>query len=88
MTAPTPNAALAYRVTFDRIGRTHLVPPLDVEAENSEALAAAIYKYGRRFLGSRYVDIEVDMECGKGMFICGMRSGGTFAFGPRPDGAA
>jgi hypothetical protein len=80
-----PNAELAYRVTFARIGRSHDVPPLEVDARDAETLGAAIYKYGRKHLGSRYVDVEVDMENGRGEFFCGIRSGGTFSFGPRPE---
>lgn len=90
MTAPTPNAALAYRVTFERIGRNHSVSPLDVEAAEADELAERIYQYGKRFLGSREVEVIVDMEVGTGWFSCGGRNGGRFTFvedlGPRPDG--
>lgn len=84
-----------YRVTFDRIGRNHDVPPLDTEATNADTLASAIYDYARPHLLSR--DLEVDLFLpdpdlpagvpdGGGVILCGFQSGGGFTIA-RLDGA-
>lgn len=71
-----------YKVTFERIGRDHGVPPVEVEAATAEGLAAQIYHVGRPYLRSRGVEVVVDMEARTGMFLCGFHSGGAFAFEP------
>jgi len=78
----------AYRVTFDRIGRTHeaAVLTLDTEAADADDLSARIYRHARRFLGSRDVEVVVDLETpevGKGAIFCGMHVGGRFTVGPQ-----
>jgi hypothetical protein len=76
-----------YRITFDRIGRTHDVAPLDVTLEgpidlHPSRLAEAIYDYARPKLASREVDVDVtlseDDNTGTGTIFCGMHSGGSF----------
>lgn len=67
-----------YRVTFDRIGRNHAVPPLETEAANADALAEKVYRYGRCHLGSRDVEVTVDLDAMRGGFLCGFQSGGRF----------
>lgn len=94
MTAPTPNAALAYRVTFTRIGRTHDVPALLATADGPNHLADQILAYARPHLLSRDVEVVFQEDMLSGWIFCGFRTGGTFTieqvaeiFGPRPDGA-
>jgi hypothetical protein len=68
----------AYRVEFDRIGRTHDVAPLDVSAVDADALAESIYRYARPHLRSRDVEVVVDLEAMRGSILCGFHSGGRF----------
>jgi hypothetical protein len=68
----------AYRVVFDRIGRTHNPPPLVVEAAGPDHLADLIYRYARPFLGSEDVEVHVAPNPGKGLIHCGIRTGGRF----------
>jgi hypothetical protein len=42
-----------YRVTFERVGRNHYVPPLEVVATDGDMLAHHIHAYAGRFLGSK-----------------------------------
>jgi hypothetical protein len=69
-----------YKVTFDRIGRTHTIEPQIIGAADADDMAFKLLKFGRRFLASRCVDVEVDMEQGTGMFLAGFHNGGTFKF--------
>lgn len=59
MTA-VPNAALAYRVVFERIGRNHNVPPLNVEVDGLNHLAEKILAYARPHLMSRDISLAFD----------------------------
>lgn len=67
-----------YTIRFDRIGRTHDVPPLHTEAEDAELLAGVIYRYARKYLGSRDVNVLADLDEMRGSIICGMNNGGSF----------
>lgn len=80
MAAPT-----TYRVTFDRIGRNHSVPPLDIKRAEPDAdyLADAIFSYARKHLGSRevetYVGLSEDGSQGEGgILVGGFRPAGNF----------
>jgi hypothetical protein len=82
-----PNAELAYRVTFTRIGRNHSVAPLDVSAvDGPNHLAKLIFDYARPHLGSRDVDVvlEEDMRSGW-IFVGGFRTAGTFMIEAVPE---
>jgi hypothetical protein len=68
----------AYRVVFDRIGRTHNPPPLVVDADGASHLADLIYEYALPFLGSQDVEVHVAPKLGKGLIHCGIRTGGRF----------
>ena len=50
-----------YTVTFERVGRRHDVPPLEVAGDPDE-IAEQVYRYARRFLGSKDVFVSVDLE--------------------------
>ncbi len=57
-------AADRYRVTFERVGRNHFVPPLEVEADDGDALAHHIHAYAGRFLASKDYEVTVDEDHG------------------------
>lgn len=70
-----------YRVTFERIGRTHDVAPLDAtvtapDEDHATRLAEAVYRYARRFLVSSEVDVHVDLNDNTVMIFCGFHTGG------------
>lgn len=67
-----------YLITFERIGRKHDVAPLEVVADDADALAEAIYRYARPNLGSRDVEVVVDLDKNRGSILCGFHSGGRF----------
>lgn len=51
----------AYVVTFERVGRNHDVPPLNV-AGDAQQIAEQVYRYVGRFLSSRGYDVDVSLE--------------------------
>lgn len=54
-----------YRITFDRIGRTHNPPSIDVTTTTNDPfdeLAEAAYIHARKFLRSRHADVLVNSE--------------------------
>jgi hypothetical protein len=67
-----------YRVTFERIGRTHTVAPMLVEVADGDELAKLIHKYARPYLRSRDYEVELDLDEGKGFITAGFHSGGDF----------
>ncbi|MDM4721124.1 hypothetical protein QTQ03_25470 [Micromonospora sp. WMMA1363] len=67
-----------YRIVFDRIGRTRDVPPLDAHAVDADHLAEQIYRYARRFLISKDVEVWVGMDHMRGGITCGFSNGGSF----------
>lgn len=82
-------ATPTYRVTFDRIGRNHNVEPLDLLGADklrpdqlADSFAAAIHRYALTHLGSRdvevHVDLTEDLARGDGVILCGFRPGGAF----------
>lgn len=62
------------RVTFDRIGRHHDVPP--IELEQNEEMAEAIARYARKFLTSGEYVVDVDLDAMRGTIEGGRH--GTF----------
>ena len=68
----------SYRITFERIGRTHDVPALVTTARDAEHLAAQIGKYARKHLRSPNYDVFIDETERTGFIVCGMHNGGTF----------
>lgn len=75
-----------YRIWFERIGRTHLVPPLITEADSVEQLTDNIQAYGRRYLNGTGTGLTVSTVEGWGEFLCGDESGGTFRIERVPAG--
>lgn len=67
-----------YRVTFDRIGRNHAVPPLVAEAADLDSLTHAIYHYARARLRSQDVSVQLDASGERGAILCGFHNGGQF----------
>jgi hypothetical protein len=67
-----------YRVTFERIGRNHAVPPLTTAATGADDLAEQIHSYARPHLRSHDYAVEVDLGEGKGFIAAGFHSGGNF----------
>lgn len=90
MTAPTPNSALAYKVSFTRIGRHHDVAPLVAEADGPNHLSKMIFDYARPKLGSRDITVVLEEDMGSGWIFAGIRTASTFTIeaveipGPRP----
>jgi len=67
-----------YLVEFQRIGRTHTVPPSTLTVVGEADLCRQIRAIARPFLRSRDFDVCVDTETGKGFLACGMHNGGEF----------
>ena len=69
------------RCKFDRIGRNRAVPPLTIAAKDPDEIAKAIYRYARRYVMSRDVEVTVngdgDTPTG-GTIFCGCQVGGSF----------
>ena len=64
------SAPVAYTATFDRIGRKHDVAPLTVTGTERE-IEAQILRYAWPRLGSRDVDVMVDVQGGHGVILVG-----------------
>lgn len=80
---------LHYRATFERIGRSRDVAPLEIETPDDETVATVIaekvFHYARGFLGSRDVDVVAELDSeepgagGSGtIFVGGFRAVGQF----------
>jgi hypothetical protein len=57
-----------YKITFERIGRSHRVPPLELPADRltDADVADKVYIYARPYLASRGYDVYADLQSGKG----------------------
>jgi len=62
---------MLYLCDFERIGRNHAVPPLEIEATDADELAFHVYTYSRRFLASHDIVVSVDLEEGRGFINAG-----------------
>lgn len=60
-----------FRVTFERIGTHHNVPPLETTAWDAQDLVQQIYPIARRNLNSKWFDVTVNLETMKGYVECG-----------------
>ncbi len=72
-----------YTVTFDRIGRNHDAAPLEVRISDGlpvvDELAEQVHRYARRHLGSREVEVSVDLDTLEGVIVVGgFRPAGSF----------
>lgn len=75
----TGDEGRTYTVTFDRIGRNHNVAPMTFEdVSDPDELAGLIYERCKRYLMSRYFEVEVDLDELTGRFYAGMRAAGSF----------
>lgn len=74
----TQPAQAQYRVTYERIGRRHDIPPLVRVAAGADHLAELIHDDARQYLGSREVEVAVDLETLDGAIFCGVQVGGRF----------
>lgn len=82
MTEGPQAAAPAYVVTFDRIGRNHSVEPLQVFGDANE-IATQIYRYARPKLGSRDVQVWVELpQLRTGIVVGGLRPAGRGTLTP------
>lgn len=72
------SVAKAYTATFDRIGRNHDVPPLTVTGD-ADAIAEQVWRYARTKLGSRDVEVAIDLEGLTGRIFAGMRNAGSLS---------
>lgn len=70
---------LVYRCVFDRIGRNHDVAALVAEVRTAEQLAEKVFEHARPHLGSREVDVFVNLDEKRGLIRVGLfRPGGSF----------
>jgi hypothetical protein len=79
---PKPAVAGGYFANFDRIGRNHEVAPLEVTG-SADDIAEQVYRYARRFLASRDVEVQCDLEEMRGIIFWGFQVGGHFELVPR-----
>ena len=78
----TDTITQTYRVTFDRIGRSHDVVPLTAVVtasrdDQADALAEEVYRHARRYLMSRDVMVQTDLDQNAVTIFCGFHVGGT-----------
>ena len=76
---------MAYVATFDRIGRKHGVSPLPVSG-TADDIAEQVWRYARTKVGSRDVEVAVNLEEMRGVIICGVRQGGSFTLAESAEG--
>ena len=69
---------VTYTIKFERIGRRYDIADLVVITDDVDDLSAQIYAYARPYLGSRDIDVILDLENHKGYIFCGMRTGSQF----------
>ncbi|MEU4234147.1 hypothetical protein AB0F17_58575 [Nonomuraea sp. NPDC026600] len=68
-----------YRITYERIGRHHNVPPLSVAAAGSGQLTTLIEVDARKYLLSPWFEVHVDLAAMNGWIISGLHVSGRFA---------
>jgi predicted RNA methylase len=75
---------MTYKIIFDRIGRTggrngsKPPEPITVDSENADEIAEEVYRYARRFLASREVEVIVNLGKGTGFISAGFSNAGSF----------
>ena len=83
-------AVVGYRITFDngQVGRQAGVPPLVVAvgpttpAHREELIAQAVRQAVVKHLASKFFDVSVDIESGRGYLEAGARTVGRFSITP------
>jgi hypothetical protein len=66
-----------YAVEFERIGRTHGLSATFHAADGDE-LAEQVYRFARRYLGSRWFVVGLDLDEGTGSIEAGRSGRFTF----------
>lgn len=83
----------AYVVTFERIGRSHDIAPLELTLPEDEtvghAISEAVYEYARPYLRSQDLDVVTNLgetpgTGGTGTIFAGFQVGGRFTVTPAP----
>lgn len=74
----TELATGTWTVHFDRVGRNHNVADLVYTSHGADELAEQIYRHARPHLGSRDMEVLVDLYAKAGWISCAMRNGGNF----------
>ncbi|MEY9876602.1 hypothetical protein ABH931_006112 [Streptacidiphilus sp. MAP12-33] len=75
-----------YQITYERVGRhgskrpdsPPAPPPYQLRAADVDELAQEIHRDVRRYLGSRYVEVAVNLEEMRGLVLAGEREAGSF----------
>lgn len=72
---------MKYVCKFERIGRDHYVPPLEVECpeDDADAIAEAVFRYARTKLASSWFEVLVDLESNRVSIEMGRFGVGTVA---------
>lgn len=60
-----------YVVKFERIGRTHYVPDVTINASDADGLAGQIHRYAKKFLASKWYEVGLDLKTGRGSIEAG-----------------
>lgn len=60
----------SFLATFDRIGRNHDVPALNIAGTAAE-IAEQVYRYAKPRLASHEIEVMIDLEEMRGMIIVG-----------------
>lgn len=80
-----------YLITFERVGRhggrdgSAPPAPLTVDAADGEHLVDKVLAYARPFLGSRGVDVVIDLDEGRGFLLAGFHTAGEFTVQEEPE---
>ena len=68
-----------FRCVFERIGRTRGITPVVFESRTADDLARQVYRFARPHLGSRTVEVLVNVDEQRGVILVGAgRPGGSF----------
>ena len=64
---------MKYIVKFDRIGRDHFARPIEVEVaeDDADGIAEAVFRHAKSKLASRWFEVYVDLDAGKGLIEAG-----------------
>jgi hypothetical protein len=93
MAKASTTTVVTVRFDDNHIGRRHNVEPLRTSMTAADSLAGKIHRYASRYLGSRDVDVHLDIDAdthiGTGsVYVGGFRCVATFTIAPVPDGFA
>jgi hypothetical protein len=80
------SAGTRYLVAFDRIGRNRDVRAVEFDADSPDDLARQIREYARPHLIAQDVEVEVNVDTGRGQIFAGPHHGGNFTVAVVPLG--